>query len=86
MVNSKSIIIILVLAVTASAIIISLNSNLTISDKIDVSDSSDQSKTIEDIQISDSGTISTNENFIIDENGTKKYILNASDSPTFGEK
>ena len=85
MVNSK-IIIILVLAITASAIVFYSSSNLTINDKIDVSNSANQSKTIEDIQISDSVTISTNENFIIDENGTKKYILNASDSPTFGEK
>lgn len=84
MVNSKIIIIILV--VTASAIVFSVSSDLTINDEIDINDSADQSKTIEDIQISDFATISTNDNFIIDENGTKKYILNASDSPTFGDK
>lgn len=85
MVNSK-IIIILVLAITASAIVFYSSSNLTINDKIDVSNSANQSKTIEDIQISDSVTISTNENFLIDENGKKHYILNATDVPVVGEQ
>ena len=85
MVNSK-IIIILVLAITASAIVFYSSSNLTINDKIDVSNSANQSKTIEDIQISDSVTISTNKNFLIDENGKKHYILNATDIPVVGEQ